>query len=367
MAPTTPTTVPATSPSTVPPTTVPPTTVPPTTGSADKWQFIAAVKAFDSAGSKLLPMTTKRVKVAGLAGVPAGTPGVMLRVVPRNAAAAGYLTVFPCDAAVPAVSTLNFSPGRINATTTVVEVVNSEVCVSSSVATDLRVDVIGVLGATGVGVQPIVAKRAMDTRTSSPIAANGTKATTLNALGIPAGSKAVTLTITLLNPAAAGSIGVGPCGGTPWILPFAAAPAQVFSGVIRTNDAGVCVSSTATVHVVLDATAAWTGSKVMTPAAPTRLFDSRSSGLITPTGRTVTITLPSGATRAQVSVTIIGRTPGAALLVWNCADTKPTASVVYTPATVTSSTTVTLNVTGASICLASTANVHAVIDLVAVG
>ena len=377
--PTTPTTVPATTPTTSPGGTAAPTTTPvtspSTTGpvtsvpasSADKWQFVVAVKAFDSAGSKLAPAAVKKVKVAGLAGVPAGTPGVMLRVVPRNVSAAGYLTVFPCDAAAPAVSTLNFSPGRINATTTVVKVVNGEVCVSANVATDLRIDVIGVLGTTGVGVQPIVAKRAMDTRTSSPLAANGTKAATITALGIPAGSKAVTLTITLLNPVAAGSIGVGPCGGTPWILPFAAVPAQVFSGVIRTNDAGICVSSTAAVHVVLDATAAWTGSKVMTPAAPTRLFDSRSSGLITSTGRTVTLALPAGAARAQVSVTIIGRTPGAALLVWNCADKKPTASVVYTPATVISSTTVTLNVTGASICLASTANVHAVIDLVAIG
>ncbi|MEQ1702753.1 MAG: hypothetical protein ABMA25_21805, partial [Ilumatobacteraceae bacterium] len=350
---------------TTPPTTAPPATVP--AGPADKWQFIASVKAFDSAGSKLAPTVTKKIKVAGLAGVPAGTPGVMLRVVPRNAAAAGYLTVFACDVAAPGASTLNFSPGRINATTTVVKVVNGEVCVAASVATDLRVDVIGVLGTTGVGVQPIVAKRAMDTRTSSPIAANGTKSASISALGVPAGSKAVTLTITLLNPAAAGSIGIGPCGGTPWILPFAAVPAQVFSGVIRTNDAGVCVSSTAAVHVVLDSTAAWTGSKVLTPATPARLFDSRSSGLITPTGRTVTIAVPAGASRAQVSVTIIGRTPGAALLVWNCADKKPTASVVYTPAAVTSSSTVTLNVTGGSICLASTANVHAVIDLVAVG
>ena len=47
-------------------------------------------------------------------------------VVPRNATAAGYLTVFPCDAAAPAASTLNFSPGRINATTTIVKVVNGD-------------------------------------------------------------------------------------------------------------------------------------------------------------------------------------------------------------------------------------------------
>jgi hypothetical protein len=315
----------------------------------------------------LAPATTKKIKVAGLSGVAAGTPGVMLRVVPRNASAAGYLTVFPCDAAAPAASTLNFSPGRINATTTVVRVVNGEVCVSASVATDLRVDVIAILSTSGVGVQPIVAKRAMDTRTSSPLTANGTRSATLNALGIPAGSKAVTLTVTVLNPTAAGSIGVGPCGGTPWILPFTTVNAQVFSGVIRVNDGGLCVSSTATVHVVIDVTAAWTGTKALPPVNPARLFDSRSSGLITPTGRTVTVALPGGATRAQVSVTIIGRTPGAALLVWNCADKKPTASVVYTPASVTSSTTVTLNVTGASVCIASTANVHATIDLVAVG
>ena len=379
------TTVPGTSPATtVPPTTVPPTTVPPTTvpppsptttvpsttvptGPADKWSFVAPVKAFDTAGAKLVPGATTRVKVAGLTGVPAGTPGVMVRIAVRNAAGVGYLAAFPCDVTSPTTSTINIVPNRVNATTALVRVVAGEVCIAANIASDVRVDVTGVLAASGVGVQPMVSRRAMDTRNASPLAANGTKAASLNALGIPAGSKAVTVTVTLLAPLAAGSIGIGPCGGTPWILPFAAVPAQVFSGVIRTNDAGVCVSSTVQVNVVLDVTAAWTGTKVMTPVKPTRVFDSRTSRAVTPEGRTVTLSVPSGATRAQLSVAIVGRTSGAALLVWNCAEKKPTASVIYTRPLTTSSSTITLNVTGGSVCLASTASVHVVIDLTAAG
>jgi hypothetical protein len=361
------TTVPAT---TAPATTVAATTVPATTvpaGVSDKWFFVAAVQAFDTAGGKLAVGTTKRVKVAGLAGVPSGTPGVMLRVAARNVARSGYVTVFPCDAAMPATSTLNIAPNRLNATTALVKVVAGEVCIAANVATDVRVDVIGVLAPAGVGVQPVVARRAMDTRASTPLAANGTRAASLKALGIPAGSKAVTVTVTLLSPVAAGSIGVGPCGGTPWIMPFAAVPAQVFSGVIRTNDAGVCVSSTAQVHVVLDVTAAWTGTKPMTPVAPIRLFDSRSSGMITPAGQSVTLAVPGGAGRAQVSVVVVGGAVGAAVFAWNCAEQRPAASVGSTSAAASTSSTVTLNVTGGSVCLAATSGVHVVIDLMAAG
>ena len=359
------TTVPGPAPTTTTPGAAPTTTVP--AGPADKWLFIAAAQALDTAGGKLAVGATTRVKLAGLAGVPAGTPGVMVRVAARNVARSGFVSVFPCDAAMPATSTLNIAPNRLNATTALVKVVAGDVCISANVATDVRVDVIGALVPAGVGAQPVVAKRAMDTRSATPLAANGTKAASLTALGIPAGSKAVTMTITLLSPAAAGSIGIGPCGGTPWILPFAAVPAQVFSGVIRTNDAGVCVSSSAQVHVVLDVTAAWTGTKPMVPVAPIRLFDSRSSGMITQAGQSVKLALPGGASRAQVSVAVVGGTVGAAVFAWNCADQRPAASVASTSAAASSSSTVTLNVTGGSVCVASTSAVHVVIDLMAVG
>ena len=100
-------------------------------------------------------------------------------------------------------------------------------------------------------------------------------------MGIPAGAKAVTVTVTLLAAPTAGSIGIGGCGGTPWILPFQAGPTQVFSAVVRAGDAGMCVSTTAPVHVVLDITGAWTGTTALLLSTPARLFDSRATGALT--------------------------------------------------------------------------------------
>jgi len=369
------TTPPVTPPTTTPnmPTTVPGPTVPagPTTtvpqGTADKWEFIAAARALDTAGVRLTAGATKRVAVGALAGVPAAVRGVMVRLVARNAKSAGYLTVFPCDSSGAGVSTLSFAPSRLNATMTMVKVVSGEVCLSASAPVEVRLDVVAVQSPQGVGVRPLVAKRAMDTRSAAPIAAGGTRSLSLAALGVPAGTKAVTATITLTNPAVGGSIGVGACGGTPWIVAFNASTTQVFSGVIRTTDAGICVSATVQVHVVLDVNGAWTGTQALLPTAPVRLFDSRSSGAITPQGKVVGVTVPAGATRAQLTITMIGGASSAALLAWNCADARPSASVAYTTTAANNAVTVTLNVTGGALCLASTANVNVAVDLTAVG
>jgi len=367
------TTIPGT---TTPGTTTPGTTTPGTTaapvitapaGPAELWSFIAPIRAFDSAGSKLVPGTTKRVKVAGLTGVPANTPGVMIRLAVRNASMAGFLSVFACDVAPPAVATLNYSPDRLSATMTMVKVVGGEICIAAKSAIDLRIDVVGTLSSQGVGVKPIVATRGLDTRTKGLLLANTTKAASLSALGVPSGTQAVTLTIMVLSPVAAGSIGIGPCGGTPWILPYTTAAAQVFSGIIRSNNAGICVTTTSTTHVVLDATAAWTGTAKLLPTTPTRLFDSRVSGVVTRSGTSVKLPLPAGVTRAQLTVTVIGNPSGSALFVWNCAEKKPTASVAHTVTGRVSSTTITMNVTAGSLCLASIANVHAVVELAATG
>ena len=173
--------------------------------------------------------------------------------------------------------------------------------------------------------------------------------------------------VTVLGPTKAGSIGVGPCGGTPWIVPFGAGANQVFSGVIRANDSGLCVSTTEQAHVVLDVTAAWTGTSRLVPVTAQRLYDSRSATPVAPTGRFVSMAVPAGATQAQLTVALVGGQTDAALLVWNCADKPPTAAAAYTPAYTNNSVTMTLKVTGNALCLSSTANVHVLIDMVAAG
>lgn len=363
-----PTTTPPTTPSTT--TTVPgattTTTTPPSSAPGNSWAFIAPVTALDTGGRKLAVGTTT-VKVNTLAGVPATTSGVMIRLAARNVNARGFLTVHACDTGPAGTGTLTVMPDRINAIMTLVKVTSGAFCITSNVAVDVKVEVVGHSVVGGIGVQPIVTKRAIDTRNGAPLAAMANKSATPGALGTPLGSKAVTVTVTIVNPAGAGSIGIGPCGGTPWIVPFAAKPIQVFSAIVRTNDAGVCVTPTVSAHVIVDVDGVWTGTAPLAPTAAKRVFDSRASGPITPAGKIVGMGAPNGSTRVQYTFSLISVDQPGALFVWNCNSPKPTASVAYSPAGATTSVTVTVNTTGGGMCIATTANMHVVADLVAAG
>ncbi|MEY4339135.1 MAG: hypothetical protein RLZ14_985 [Actinomycetota bacterium] len=385
-----PTTTPTTTPTTpAPPTTVPGTVKPPTTTSpppvttapattvpvfppppvaqGTTWRFTAPASALDTRGHRLAAGKPTSVQVAGLGGVPDGTQGVLLRINVRNAAARGSVTVHPCGTSPSGAATLGFMPGKLNATTTAVKVVNGAICLTPSAAVDVRLEVVGVQAADGVGLQPITATRALDTRASGVLAAGGTKVALPKALGAPRGSKAVTATITLIDPAAAGSIGIGPCGGTPWILGFAAVPAQVFSAVVRTNDSGVCVSSSVDVQVVLDVTGVWSGSSSLVPVAPTRVYDSRPSGPITAKGLMTHINVPKGATRGQFHVSAIAGAQGGALFMWDCLQPRPTAAAVSVGTDSVSTAAVSMSVASSTLCLSSTGSLNVVVDLVAAG
>jgi murein DD-endopeptidase MepM/ murein hydrolase activator NlpD len=357
-APTSTTPIPTTAPSAVPTTSVP-------SGPATSWRFIAPVTAFDSSGTRLAAATPRSITVSGLAGVPTTVPAVMVRVVARNVAAGGHVTVHPCGA-TPSGITMAIAPARINATVTTVALSKGQLCVTSSVRTDVRVEVIAVLTAGGVGVEPTVARRALDTRPGDPMAANSTKGLSPKALGTPLGSSAVTVTVTVIGPSADGSIGIGACGGTPWIVPFRAAPVQTFSGVVRTNDAGVCLSTSVATDVVVDVTGVWRGTTATSAAGPSRAFDSRRSGPIGTNPTAVTLAgVGASAKSAQLSVTVLGGARGGAVYVWPCASARPAAAVAVTAAGQNSTATVSAALSGGSLCVATTSSLHVVIDVAA--
>lgn len=354
-----------TTPARTPPTTVPPATIPVVPGPG-LWQFIAPVVALDTDGPTVAAGAPRAIRVAGLVGVPDSAPGVMVRAVVENASLGGSLTLYACDAATPTATTLNYTAGRMNAAMSIVGTRAGNICAIATTAVDLRVEVVGYLSTVGVGVLPTPSLRAVDTRLSSPLAANGTLALVPSKLGTPRGAKAVTVSVTLLAPAAAGKVSIGPCGGTPWTLSYTSAPTQLFSAVVRTNDAGVCVSTTSTVNVVVDVTGVWHGTLPLGIAGPVRVYDSRSSGLVGTATQQVTLGLPSTAARAELTVAVLaGGGPGA-LYVWNCATARPAASVAATSGAPMAAT-VTMDVTGRSLCLASTGSVHAIIDVTGTG
>ncbi len=72
---------------------------------------------------------------------------VVLNVVAAGIASPGYVAMYPCDGPVPTVSSLNLMPGSEATNLVPVELgPTGEVCVLSSTATDLVVDLFGVMG-----------------------------------------------------------------------------------------------------------------------------------------------------------------------------------------------------------------------------
>ncbi|MFM8268402.1 MAG: peptidoglycan DD-metalloendopeptidase family protein [Ilumatobacteraceae bacterium] len=366
LAPTT-TVAPTTPTATTTPTTVPTLNVSPPP-SAGRWRFIAAVKAFDTAGGRVAAGSTTRIRVNTLSGVVSTTPGVLVRITGRGLTTPGFLSFASCATGAVTTSSLAMHPGRLNATMSTAVVVNGEICVFASTAVDLRIDVVGFLADDGIGAAAVGPRRALDTRVSGRLAANVTRTLLPSTLGVALGSRAVTTTITVLDPASAGRLSVGPCGGTPWTVDYAALPQQVVSMVARMNDGGLCVTTSTSAHVIVDVTGVWSGTtSALRAVQSVRMFDSRSTMAVGTGVTRVATGLVSTISRAQFTVTVVGGSVSGSVYVWNCAAAKPLASVVATTASTNTAATVTLDVRGGAICVSATSTMHVVIDVVAVG
>jgi hypothetical protein len=368
----TPTTTPAPVPTTTPPTT--PTTAPaspgvplgngsPTsTGSA--WTFVSPQTAYS--GRVAAGRTT--VRVPTLPGVNRPS-GVLVRLESTTPNANGFLTVHPC-AQTPSSSSLNLVPNRFSSTTVPVLVRDGSFCVTASTATDIRIDVVAGQSSQGVGVLPVVATRALDTRTTTALVPGTPVPMPLARLGVPAGTRAVTATFTAIGPSSAGTLSIGPCGAGSWTARLGTAPLQSFSLTVRISDGGLCVSSSVTVHLVVDITGAWaptsSGAGGLSPLGPTRAFDSRSSGPVGNDTRTVELTgLPAGTARVMVSVAAVGLGVDGAVFAWPCSQPRPAAALgANTGSNVTS---FSVPMAGTTLCLAATTPMHVVVDVTAAG
>jgi hypothetical protein len=102
-------------------------------------------------GGPKQPLAANEVRsfdpVAGLADA-ADASAVMLNFVSTDAAGAGFLTAYPCGGAVPDVSTLNYVTGEAATNLATIELgADRQVCIVSSVATNVIVDVFAVMTA----------------------------------------------------------------------------------------------------------------------------------------------------------------------------------------------------------------------------
>jgi hypothetical protein len=212
--------------------------------------------------------TVTQLVVAGRGGAPADSAAVVLNVTATNAAAAGYVTVFPCGSPQPLASNLNFAAGDTIPNAVVSKVgVGGAVCFSSNVAVDLIVDVNGYFGSTA-GFTSVVPARLLETRTGLAtvdgqfngigLRAGGavTELTVAGRGGVPADATAVVLNVTATDPAGAGYITVFPCGAAQPLasnLNFAAGDTIPNAVVAKVGTGGkVCLFSNVAVHLIVD-------------------------------------------------------------------------------------------------------------------
>jgi tripartite motif-containing protein 71 len=230
--------------------------------------------------------TRDLVVTGGGTGVPTSADAVVLNVTATNEEKTGWLTLFPTGTVLPTASNLNFV-----ATTDIANLVVAKVGTGGKVSiantalpsstppagkTDVVADVVGYYEATppgtpiGARLNPITPQRLIDTRSGSPIPANGTITIDVPGLatGLPpvGGYTAVAVNVTAVLPTKSGWLTVFPSDAS---LPLAStlnfAANQTVANLVKVKvgaDGKIKIANTAlpsgptppsgTTHVVVD-------------------------------------------------------------------------------------------------------------------
>ncbi len=118
--------------------------------------------------------------------IPAGSNAVAVNVTAVNAAAPGFLTVYPCSGARPNTSTVNYVGNEARPNNTIVGLSAGRMCIFSDAATDVLVDLLGSFGAGGLAYQPTPPVRVLDTRRSGTLGAGDAVAYSVSAAALGA-------------------------------------------------------------------------------------------------------------------------------------------------------------------------------------
>ncbi|MEO8556841.1 MAG: hypothetical protein ABI474_09235 [Actinomycetota bacterium] len=277
---------------------------------------------------------TTKAKLAGggrvtltIPGLPVGATAVTLNITVTGPTSAGYLTAYPAGSAQPTTSNLNFVAGQTVANLVMVSVGSGgKVTFFNSAGTvDVIADLAGYyLPAVGRRFIARPADRIMDTR----IGLGASKATvgpglvTLGVQGLPAGTTAVALNVTVTKATAASYLTVYPAGTTrPTASNLNFVKGQTIANVVivpvGTGGRVTFYNNAGTVDILADLAGVYTtgtGAR-FTAQAPGRVLDTRI-GIGAPISRVshtnaVTLTLPDlpdGVTAIALTVTAVKST-----------------------------------------------------------
>jgi Peptidase family M23 len=336
------------------------------------WQFTTPITVLKSSTNNVVGGVTKRVPIAGVAGLNPASTGALVRA-SAYGSSSGSLLIHACNEPPASTTTMTVSPTATAYASTAVRVTNGEICVTSSASAGVRIEVLAQLDANGVGAQAIATTRGFDSRVSGRLAANVAVPVSLAALGVPANATAVTAAVAIVGSAVPGVLSVGPCGTAPWQAAFIANATTSIGSVIQVNSAGLCVTSSVAADVIVDVSGYFAKTASMLSAvASTRKFDSRSTGQqigATPTPVLVANSEDFSAStpRAQLSFTLIGGATEASVFAWPCDQPQPPAVIGVVRARSVNTVSALIGLTNGTLCLASTQPVHVIVDVVAFG
>jgi hypothetical protein len=210
--------------------------------------------------------------VTGTAGVPSSATMAVLNVTSVLPASDGFVTVYPCDGALPVVSSLNPSPGMARPNNVVTPVAaDGTVCLFTSTDVDIVVDVTGYVGGAAANTFTTATPfRLSDTRASRTELLSGTsgglhRGETMTIIvagqrGIAADARAISANITAVGADGPGFLTVWPCGAFPSTstVNFPAGSAVANGAqVALSSDGSICVFASTNVHVIVDVNGWW--------------------------------------------------------------------------------------------------------------
>ncbi|HAP76793.1 MAG TPA: hypothetical protein DCR14_12005, partial [Acidimicrobiaceae bacterium] len=184
----------------------------------------ATIDDLFEAGGQRPAGSVLQLDVAGRGGVAADATSITLSVAAVQPTAGGFLTIWPCAAAQPNASSLNYAAG-VNTANTVITGIDGGVCIYTSQATQLIADVVGYTPRSST-LTSLTPARYVDTRPTGStfddqFEAGGQRpaASTLNVDiadrgAVPAGTRTVILNVAAVQPTTNGFLTIWPCDAT---------------------------------------------------------------------------------------------------------------------------------------------------------
>jgi hypothetical protein len=221
------------------------------------------VRVFDSAwaGKLLRAGTPRTLRVAGAAGMPASASAATLTLTTAGSAVTGTVQAYPCGGSPSGVPVAVIARAASSMSFTVPVAADGSVCLVSTVDVSVTLDVVTAWVSNGAALRPLPPLRLFDSRTAGAGRLVARSASALQAAGtarIPADARAVAVNVFVINAAKDTTVVVQPCGGpatTAVMVTAVAGSSSSGSGTVTLGNGRLCITASASVHVVVDVTA----------------------------------------------------------------------------------------------------------------